>query len=46
MQIYCIRCKKKTPSQDEKEVVMKNGRRRMAAICSDCGSKKSLILGK
>jgi len=46
MDIRCMKCKKMTPSVDEKIVRMKNGMERIAAKCSICGSGKSKILGK
>ena len=43
LQIYCVRCKGKTDSNEIKEVVMKNGRDATTAVCSVCGTKKFRI---
>ena len=43
LQIYCVRCKEKTDSNDIQEVVMKNGRDATSALCSACGARKFRI---
>ena len=42
--IYCLRCRTKVNVKDAHEVEMKNGRRRIAAKCSDCGAGVSKII--
>ena len=43
MEIYCVKCKAKTESQDEQAVTMKNGRAATKAVCVDCGCGKYRI---
>ena len=43
IQIYCVKCKAKTDSQDVQGVTMKNGRPATQAICTVCGTKKFRI---
>ena len=38
--MYCVKCKRKTESQNIKKVISKNNRRMLASICSMCRSKK------
>jgi hypothetical protein len=38
--IYCVKCKAKTPTTDAKEVVAKNGRPMIKGKCSKCGTTK------
>jgi len=42
--IYCIKCGDKTNSIDEKVVITKNGRKRIAAVCGKCKGKKSMFI--
>ena len=45
MMIYCLRCKEKTESKDEKK--MDAGQKmRVSAVCAKCGGKKSLFMSK
>jgi len=43
---YCLKCKTYGPIRDGKEIVMKNGRTRMAGFCSQdgCTGKISKII--
>ena len=43
--IYCVKCRKKTGSQNVKQVTMKNGRPATRADCHDCGTRKFRIGG-
>ena len=43
--IYCVKCRKKTESQNVEQVTMKNGRPAIQADCRDCGTKKFRIGG-
>ncbi len=43
LQLYCVRCREKTGSNDVREVVMKNGKDAVAAFCAVCGTKKFRI---
>ena len=40
VEIYCLKCRAKTPSRDVERVTMKNGRR---AVCAECGTGKYRI---
>ena len=42
-EIYCVRCKAKTPSKDIEAVTMKNGRAATRSTCADCGTRKFRI---
>jgi hypothetical protein len=39
--MYCVKCKRKTESNNISEVKTKNDRRMLKSICSVCGAKKS-----
>ena len=41
--IFCVKCKTKTPSDEIHPTTMKNGRPATAAICAQCGTKKFRI---
>ena len=43
VEIYCVKCKAKTPSRDIEAVTMKNGRAATRSTCTDCGTKKFRI---
>jgi len=38
--MYCVKCKKKTDTRNESQVITKNKRQMLTGICSECGSKK------
>ena len=40
IQIYCLKCRVSTDSNDVREVVLKNGRDAVQSVCAVCGSKK------
>ena len=42
-EIYCLKCKAKTPSLDVESVVMKNGRPALKGVCAECGTGKYRI---
>lgn len=44
--IYCLKCKNHTETKDIKNAMSKNNRPMMKGICLNCGSKKSVFLGK
>ena len=43
VEIYCVKCKAKTASQDIEAVTLKNGRAATRSVCVDCGTKKFRI---
>ena len=43
VEIYCLKCRAKTGSQDVKQVTMKNGRPALRAVCTVCGTGKYRI---
>ena len=43
VEIYCVKCRAKTPSRDIEAITMKNGRDATRSICADCGTKKFRI---
>ena len=43
VEIYCLKCRAKTGSRDVEQVILKNGRPALRAVCSVCGSVKSRI---
>ena len=43
VEIYCLKCKAKTASQDIEAVVMKNGRPTTRSTCVECGTRKFRI---
>ena len=40
-QIYCVKCKKKTPTAEIKEIISKNNRQMIQGVCEICGKNKS-----
>jgi hypothetical protein len=38
MDAYCVKCKKKQPLNNAKEVVLKNGRPALKGVCPVCGT--------
>ena len=47
---YCVKCKKKQPMDNPKEITMKGKggvkRRAMTGVCPKCGTKMFRIMGK
>ena len=43
VEIYCLRCKARTPSKDIEAVTMKNGRPATRSTCVECGTRKFRI---
>jgi Zn finger protein HypA/HybF involved in hydrogenase expression len=47
---YCVKCKKKQPMKDEKEIEIKGKggtkRKAVTGVCPVCGTKMFKILGK
>lgn len=43
MEIYCVKCKEKTATDDLTPTVMKNGRDAVQGVCTVCGAKKFRI---
>ena|ERR1700733_4589518 len=41
MESYCVKCKRKTQSKDNQNVVSKNGKPMQRGICVECGSVKT-----
>jgi len=44
-EIDCVKCRKATKTKSEQRLTTKNGRNRLAGICSTCGSKKNMFVG-
>jgi len=42
---HCMKCKESREMKDTEEVTMKNGRKAMKGVCSECGTKMFKILG-
>lgn len=42
---HCMKCKEKREMNETEEVEMKNGRKAMKGICTECGTKMFKILG-
>ena len=42
--LYCVRCKRKTETQNAAQIMCKNNRPMLRGICSECGSKKCTFL--
>ena len=40
VEIYCLKCRAKTGSEDVEQVTMKNGRPALRAVCSVCGHRQ------
>ena len=40
VEMYCVKCRAKTESNSVQEVILKNGRNAVTALCSACGTKK------
>lgn len=45
-QIYCLKCKKRTPTQNPAIMKHSNGRTSVQGICAVCGKTKSQFLAK
>ena len=43
MKIYCVKCRNKTDTKNEKKVVLPNGRSAMQGLCG-CGCKKTVFV--
>ena len=43
VEIYCLRCRAKTGSQNVEQVTLKNGRPALRAVCTVCGTGKYRI---
>ena len=43
MEIYCMKCRQKTDTEDAHEVTMKNGRPAVRGTCAVCGTAKYQI---
>ena len=46
MQGYCVKCKTKREMKETKEYIMKNGRKAIKGICTECGTAMFKIVGK
>ena len=44
--IYCVKCKQKTPTIDEQMVKTKNNRNAVTGTCEKCGRKKYMFIKK
>ena len=43
MQMYCVKCREKTESENISEFISKNNRKMLKSICTVCNSKKSMF---
>ena len=43
VEIYCVKCRTKTPSRHIKAETIKNGRPATSSICTECGTRKFRI---
>jgi RNase P subunit RPR2 len=41
---YCVKCREKVELGGEEEYVMKNGKKAVKGVCSQCGTKVFVIL--
>ena len=39
-EVYCVKCRRKTPSTDVRETQSKNGRPMIKCKCKECGTTK------
>lgn len=46
MQIYCVKCRSKTETEDLEDAVMKNGRSAVRGKCGKCGTMKYKLVAK
>lgn len=46
MDSYCVKCKTKTATKNEKIETLANGRNAARGECAVCGTKKCRIVGK
>jgi Domain of unknown function (DUF5679) len=44
VEVYCVKCKKKTEQKDAQRVTMKNGRPAQQGLCAVCGTKTYRLL--
>ena len=44
MQIHCLKCKRKTPTEEEHIAMSKNNRKMMKGVCGICGTRKSQFI--
>jgi hypothetical protein len=44
MKIFCVKCKQKTDTKNEKKVQMPNGRNAVKGECKKCGTKKTQFI--
>ena len=42
--MYCLKCKKKTQTTNQREEVTKNGRRILKGYCAICNTKKNVFI--
>jgi len=43
--MYCVKCRAKREGKNQEDVVMKNGKKAMRAVCEVCGTKMFKIVG-
>jgi len=43
-EIYCVKCKIKSPTNNPTQVILKNGANALSGTCSACGTKKFKFL--
>lgn len=46
MDIYCVKCKAKTPTENVTEKTTKNGRSALTGNCVKCNTKKYRFISK
>ena len=45
-EIYCLKCKRKSPTKDEKVIITKNNRKAISGLCTVCNRKKNMFIRK
>lgn len=43
VEVYCLKCRSKADSRDVEQVILKNGRPALRAVCTVCGTNKYRI---
>ncbi len=43
--MYCVKCREKRDGKEHEDVVMKNGKKAMRAVCESCGTRMFRIVG-
>ena len=46
MDLYCVKCRTRTQTSDEREITTKNNRSALSGICVKCGTKKFRFISR